>query len=112
MHVKNIVLPIALTNIASSDLTSSYQAINTGGFTHPLIIARLISTSSTGVTISYDGTNDHDYLPGGGVINLELQTNALSTERIAVFAEGTVIYVKGTAGTGNIYVAGYYQPKM
>lgn len=112
MHVRNILLPIPLTNVASSTLTSSYEAINSSGLTHPCNILRLISTSSTAVTISYDGVNDHDFLPAGQTLQINATTNGLPPEHTATFQEGTVVYVKGTAGTGNIYLAGYYQPKV
>jgi len=110
MAVKNSFLPIPLTNIASSALTSSYQAINTG-FPHPLAILRLNSTSTTSVTVSYDGTNDHEFLLAGADLTLQFQTNSQPNTYIGNMAAGTIVYVKGTAGTGNIYVGGYYQPQ-
>jgi hypothetical protein len=112
MHVRNILLPIPLTNIDSSTLTTSYQAINSSGLPNPCNILRIINSSTTDVTISYDGINDHDYLVGGHEFTLNATTNGLPPELTATIQEGTVVYVKGTAGTGNVYLAGYYQPKV
>lgn len=112
MAVKNIVKAIPLTNIASSTFSGSYQAINSTGLPNACFLIRLISTSSTPVTISYDGTNDHDYLPGGATIQLPHQSNSQPNNFIANLPIGTIVYVKGTAGTGNVYLAGYFQPSV
>jgi hypothetical protein len=110
MSIKNYVLPTGLTNIASSTVTGTYAAVNSSGFAEPLIILRVVNGSTTAVTISYDGTNDHDYLPSGDTLTLNFQANAQPSNWTAQMRSGTVIWVKGTAGTGNIYVAGYWQP--
>lgn len=112
MANKSSVLAVPLASIASSALSSSYQAINTGGLPNPCFLLELISTSSTGVTVSYDGTNDHTYLPAGLTKQLNAQANSQPNNWIANFSKGTVVYVKGTAGTGNIYVAALYQPVL
>jgi len=110
MAVKNIIMAIPLTNIASSALTTTYQAINPGGIPHSCCILRLNSTSSTSVTISYDGVNDHEFLLAGDSFTIAVQNNAQPNNFIANFPLGTVVYAKGTAGTGALYLSGYYQP--
>jgi hypothetical protein len=110
MALKNTIKAIPLTNIASSALTTSYQAINTGGLPSSCCILRLNSTSSTSVTISYDGVNDHEFLLAGASFTIPVQSNSQPNNFIANFPIGTQVYVKGTAGTGNIYLSGYYQP--
>jgi hypothetical protein len=111
MAVRNTVQAIPLTNIASSALTGTYAAINVGGLPQACFLIRLNSTSSTSVTLSYDGVNDHEFLLAGAFVNLNFQTNAQPNNFIANLPIGTVIYAKGTAGTGNIYLSGYYSPK-
>jgi len=109
MPVKNIVAAIKLTNIASSTLTGAYQAINTG-LSSPCFLIRIINNSSTDVTVSYDGINDNDYIPHGTFVDLNFATNSQPNNNCALMPINTIVYVKGTAGTGNIYLAGYYQP--
>jgi hypothetical protein len=108
MAVINKIQAIALTNIASSSLTTDYMAINAGGLPNACCILRLNSTSSTSVTLSYDGVNDHEFLLAGADFNISAQTNAQPQTLIANFPKGMVVYAKGTAGTGNIYLSGYF----
>jgi phosphate starvation-inducible protein PhoH len=109
--VKNTVQAVPLTNIDSSTLTTTYQPINVGGLPQPCSIIRLNSTSTTAVTISYDSVNDHEFLIAGGSTTLSFQNNSQPNNFITNMAQGTVVYAKGTAGTGNIYLSGYYSPK-
>ena len=69
------------------------------------------NNSTQDITISFDGTNDADYIPKSTSKNLPLLYPLIPQTNSAQFAQGTQIYVKGTAGTGDIYVAGYYQPQ-
>lgn len=110
MAAKNSVQAIPLTNIASSTFTGSYQAINPNGLPNACFLIRLNSTSSTSVTVSFDGVNDHEFLLNGAFVNLDFQNNAQPNNFAASLKAGTVIWVKGSAGTGNIYLSGYYQP--
>lgn len=112
MAVKNSILPIPLTNIASSSVTGSYAAINASGLPNAVCVVRITNASTKDVTISYDGSNDHDYLVSGTVLLLFLQSNSQPNNFIANISKGTVVYVKGTGGTGNIYLAGWYQPQL
>jgi hypothetical protein len=110
MAVKNSVQAIALTNIASSTLTTSYQAINPLGLTQACFLIRVMNSSTQAVTLSYDGVTDHEFILASSTLQIESQANSQPNNNIAKFAANTVIYVKGTAGTGNIYLSGYYQP--
>ena len=112
MAVKNIVLPIPLTSIDSATFTGAYQLLSgAGGLTNPCIILRIINNSNKNITISYDGVHDHDFLPTLGTLQLSLQTNSQPSNFVAQISAGTKIYVKGAAGAGLVYLAGYYQPQ-
>jgi hypothetical protein len=106
----NAVKPIPLTNIASSTVAGTYAAINASGLPNACIMIRIINNSNKDVTVSFDGTNDHEFVPTMTSVLLEFETNALPNAVAALLPIGTVVYVKGTAGTGNIYLAGWYQP--
>lgn len=112
MAVKNKVLPIALSSIDSATFTGSYQLISVAtGLPEACIILEIINNSNIGVTVSYDGTNDHDFVRAASDRVLLFQTNSQPNNQAAVIAQGTRIYVKAAAGMGLVYLAGYYSPK-
>ena len=110
MASKNTVKAITLTSISSGSVTGSYAAINSGGLTQPCFLIRIMNASDKDITISYDGTHDHEYILANSTLQVESQTNSQPNNNIAKFASNLVVYVKGTAGTGTIYLSGYYQP--
>jgi len=112
MSVKNSIHPIPLTSIDSATFTGAYQLISgAGGLTNPCIILRIINNSNIGVTISYDGVRDHDFVPANNTLQLPFQSNAQPNNLAALIARGTRIYVKAAAGAGLVYLSGYYQPQ-
>ncbi len=102
------IKPIPLTSIASSALTATYQVINTSGLPGACSILRINSSSSTLVTISYDGRTDHEVVLPNQSVTFGFQDNARPNSDLALMPKGTKVYAKGTAGTGNIYLSGYY----
>jgi len=112
MAVKNSVQAIVLTSIDSATFTGAYQAVNTSGLDKNCFMIRIINNSTHDVTVSYDGTHDHDFVPHGTVAQISFQTNAQPNNFTANLAKGTVVYVKGTAGAGLVYLAGYFQPSL
>ena len=107
---KNSIQAITLTSLDSATLAGAYKAINGTGTTEACLLVRIINDSDTDVLISFDGTTDHDYVRTGSVLELNLQTNSQVNNLVAKLGKGTVVYAKSAAGTGNIYLAGYYQP--
>jgi hypothetical protein len=98
-----------LGKIPSSQLTTSYQSINLDpGFTESCFMIRIYNGGSTDVTISFDGHTDQEYLKAGADLILQTQTNSQPAARLALWSKGTYVSVKGTAGTGNIYLSAYY----
>ena len=110
MSVKNTMLAIPLLTISSAGLAAGYTAANSVTLSHSVSILRINNAATTAVIISYDGTTDHEFLAANQVLQLEAQTNSLSNAFACNIKNGTKIYFKGTAGVGNIYVSGYYQP--
>ncbi len=103
---------IPLMTFDTSTLSGSYQAVNPSGFPLPIKIFKFWNTSSSGITVSYDGVNDHDYYQASGGMILDLQTNH---ENTSAYGSGTlngragqVIYVKGSTSAGTLYLVGYY----
>lgn len=59
------------------------------------------------VTISIDGINDVDVAPAGSFLLYDESKMALNGSAPALPA-GTQIMVKGSAGTGNVYLVSQY----
>ena len=109
MAYQNKVLPIPLSSIDSSTFTGAYQLLSAaGGLPNPCIMLHIANNSTVGITVSYDGVNNHEFIPANSVFELPSQTNSQPGAHIALFPKFTIVYVKGTAGTGNIYLSGYY----
>jgi len=95
-----------LRSIDSSTLTGSYQAIGTP-LLYPSYICKLVNNGTTLIDISIDGVNDHDVAPPGSFWLYDEGKVGLSGAYPALPA-GTRIFVKGTAGTGLIYLISQY----
>lgn len=105
---QNSVKPFILSSILSSGVTAFYAPLNGTGFIQAPFFIRIINASSMAITVSYDGVNNHEFIPANSVFELPSQTNSQPGAHIALFPKHTIVYVKGTAGTGNIYLSGYY----
>jgi hypothetical protein len=107
---KNRVVPLLLTSIASSTMSSSYQAINPNGAEGAAFFFRINNDTNETITISYDGVNDHEIMLTDTIYETPTtQNNALPAGKVALFPIGQKIYVKGTSGTGSVYLSGFYQ---
>lgn len=108
MALKNNIKAITLTNIDSATVASSYKAINANGLTQSCFKIRILNNSTQDVTVSFDGVNDNEYIVKATSVEISGQANV---PQYGSFPASTVVYVKGTGGTGNIYLSGYYQPQ-
>ena len=95
-----------LRSFDSSTLSGSYQALGTP-LIHPSYILKFVNNSSVVVTISIDGINDIDVLPAMTVSLYNEGKTGLSSQFPSVPAR-TQFYVKGSAGTGLIYLVTQY----
>jgi hypothetical protein len=95
----------------TSTLTGTYQTLNSTGFSGNIKSLKIYNAGTNGIDISYDGVTDHDYFPAGATIILDLQANHSTDSSngmgILEGRKGQIIYGKGTAGTGNLYIIGY-----
>lgn len=104
----DIIKPIIMSSINSATLTGAYQVL-CASLPEACIIIRFINDSTVPVTISYDGINAHDYALAGSPFILNLQANNRLGNLKSMMKKGTPVYVKGNAGAGYIFLAGYYQ---
>ena len=101
--MKNYILSIPLVSFASSSMTASYQAMDADGLPNACESISLVNDSSQDITVSFDGSTNHNYIVAASTYTLESPQSLINAIR-----KGTKIYVKGTAGTGNIYLSGKY----
>lgn len=106
MAYTNRVAWETLRSIDSATLTGSYQAVGTP-LAHPSYIVKLVNNSTVLVTISIDGINDIDVAPASSFWLYD-EGKVGSAGGWPALPEGTQIYVKGSAGTGSIYLVSQY----
>jgi hypothetical protein len=95
-----------LRSINSTTFTGSYQALGSS-LEFPSYICKLINNSTSLVTISIDGVEDIDVAPANSFWLYDEGKVGLSGSMPALPA-GTQIYVKGSAGTGSVYLVSQY----
>lgn len=95
-----------LRSIDSATFTGSYQNLGTP-LLFPSYICKLVNNSTVLVTISIDGINDMDVAPAGGFWLYDEGKVGVGGGFPAL-PEGTQIMVKGSAGTGSVYLVSQY----
>lgn len=107
MAVSRVIKAITAGSFDSASLSGTFALV--GQIPERLVILRIINLSNVGVGVSYDGVNLNDVVVAGGERELNFITSSLPSNEAAALPKGTSIYFNGTAGTGIIYVTGYYQ---
>lgn len=98
--------PDTLRSIDSASFTGSYQAIGTA-LTQSTRIVKFTNNSNVLVLVSWDGTNNHEALPPGSFLLLDVSTNK-ENGNILEIPVGTQFFVSGSSGTGLVYLSTYY----
>jgi hypothetical protein len=99
-----------MQSIDSSTFSGSYQALG-APLVHPSSIVKIVNNSTVNVTISTDGINDMDFVPANGFVLYDYTTNAPPSDSSGVYApQGRQYLVKGSAGTGLVYLVIQYIP--
>jgi len=94
-----------LRSLDSASFTGSYQRLGTA-LVNPSIIIKMVNNSTVDVLISLDGSTDVDVCPAGSFWLYDEDTSGNpSPEAIPA---GTQIFVKGSAGTGSVYLVTQY----
>ncbi len=106
----NKIQAIPMAIIDAGAIPVGYTPINApNGLPHACTILRIINDSDIAIAISYDGTNDNDFILPNSVLQIEAQTNSRPNNKEQLFAQGTIVYVRSPIpGTGEVWVAGYY----
>lgn len=107
--MKNSVKPIALQLVDSSTISAaSWTAFDLGGIEGACFFIRFNNDSTKDVEISYDGITAHDFIHSYTDFSINFQSNSSPNNQVSKLAKGTKIYISGTAGTGNVYLSGFY----
>lgn len=106
MSYTNRIAWETLRSINSTTLTGSYQALGVP-LANASYILKLVNNSTSLVTISIDGINDVDVAPANSFWLYDEGKVGINSQFPSMPA-GTQIFVKGTAGTGLIYLVSQY----
>ncbi len=96
-----------LRSIDSATLTGTYAAVG-GALLHPSYICKLVNTSNVLVTVSIDGATDIDVAPANSYWLYDEGKGINGIGNFPTLPQGTQIFVKGSAGTGLIYLVTQY----
>lgn len=94
--------PDPIRSIDSATFTGAYQAVGTA-LTRPIRLIKFVNDSSVPVTVSWDGINDHDYIPANAFSLYDLTSNEVKEDGWFI-QSGTQFYVKGAAGVRFVYI--------
>jgi hypothetical protein len=95
-----------LRSINSSTFTGSYQEIG-DPLLHPSYICKMVNNSDELVTISIDGSTDIDVAPANSFWLYDESKVGVAGSNPSLPA-GTQFFVKGSAGTGSVYLVSQY----
>lgn len=103
-----IVAADTLRSLAFGSISGTYAAIGTA-FGHPMRMVRIHNTCNTDMFISFDGTNNHDYLIAGESVTYSLTANKVD-DGGWFFRASTIVYVKQASApsSGSVYVTAFY----
>lgn len=96
-----------LRSIDSATLTGSYQKVGTP-LQFPSYICKMVNNSTVLVTVSIDGATDIDVAPANSFWLYDESKEINGIGPVLALPQGTQIYVKGSAGTGSIYLVSQY----
>lgn len=102
---------ITAANFDLSTLTGTFQSMNGTGFSDDIKLLKVFNGSITGVDISYDGVNKHDYWPPGATIIIDFQANHADNSAYGAGTlngrKGQIIYGRTSTTTTQLQIAGY-----
>lgn len=96
-----------LRTLDSATLAGAYLAVGTP-LIHASYILKLVNNSTVLVTVSVDGATDIDVAPAGSFWLYDEGKYIPGVGLCPAMPAGTQIYVKGSVGTGLIYLVSQY----
>jgi hypothetical protein len=112
MAVRNSVYAIPALSVDSATFAGAFVPLTAiTGLPQACFLLKIVNNSTVGVVVSYDRLTNHDFVPAGQSLIVNAQTNGQPNSITSQFAAGFTVYVLGAAGTGLVYLAGYFNPK-
>ena len=100
-----------LVNFDASTLTGTFQVINGSGTGAPLKAFKFYNSSTSLIILSFNGVDDHDFVPPGGTYIFDAQSNADGyggSDGHKQLAKITQVSAKTSSNTDRLIMAGYY----
>lgn len=108
MGAQSTVIKYApMQSLDTSTLSGSYLPLGSG-LSNPSRIFKIINASTVPVTISTDGSTDNDYIPADGGFTLYDAGTNRGNPSPELNLPPTQFFVKGSAGTGSVYLVSMY----
>lgn len=102
------IAPEPLRSIGFASISGTYAAIGASpALTHIACIIKITNNTNGDLTISWDGSTDHDFVPAGSFVLYDISANT-GREQGLYIPIGTKFYVKGTPGSGSCYLTVLY----
>lgn len=105
---QNTVKAIPLTTILAAAVPAAYPAAPQLTLPNAVFFLRIVNQTNNPITISFDGTTDHEYVLSGQVFEINTQTNSLPNNKVSLFSARDTIFIKGAGGGTAVTISGYY----
>ena len=105
---KDFIVPIEMQSVDTAGIGAGAFIVIGNPLEGALCFIRITNDSNTDVIISYDGINDHEYIRSDDRAEVYFQINSTPNNQVAKLKQGTILYIRGNAGAGLVYVSGYY----
>lgn len=102
--------PEPLRSIAAGLIDNTYRTIGSP-FQHPIYWMHLVNDTDSALTFSWDGIDDHVYLPAGGFLVMDITTNHAANASGLFFSIGQRIWTREaiiTPTTGIVTLSVFY----
>jgi len=106
---QSVLYPQTLRSLAFGDIGASYAAVGTP-LAIPARVVKFFNGTDAPVLISWDGTTDHEFLPPGAFLLIDVATNATKYTNFCAIAAQTQFFVKRASGapsSGAFYISLY-----
>jgi hypothetical protein len=96
-----------LQTVAFGSISGTYTPFSSASFGSPIRIMIVQNLTNTILTYSFDGVVDHFVLPTLGQLIIDISSDEFQGNGFIV-SSSTIMYVKGSPGSGSTYVSAFY----
>lgn len=111
MSKMNKIRILELDSINANTLDPvTWTPFTAGHLREACFLLRITNRSDAQIFVSFDGANDHEYIPVNGNIEVELPPNATAiNNHYPSFKNRTTVYLRGNPfKDGYVFLSGYY----